>query len=702
MEKNGLRKIAGFIIAGIIVTAGLSLLTGCEDTITTAVKEEVKLAKLPEYTLTILDPAVGSVTPSGQITVKDGLSYDLSASAPNGYTFINWEVLSGNEYATFGDIFTPATTISISGGNVKIQPVVSNTPLTLTISDDGHGTTSPTSGDITVADGVPYSIDISAANTGYEFDKWVIISGTVVFGDAFQESTTATVTGGAAEIRATFKLKQYTINITNDGNGSTNLSSVILQHGVESEIITATPDAGYEFTSWSVSSGTGISFNTGSTDPTVYITATGGDATVQANFSLITYTLSITAATGGYVNPSGLKTVSYGVPFQLHAYPYGTYVFDSWSKSSGSGLVVFSDSSDKDSTVTLTGGDAVIQASFRKAIVTLTEVGSLPFSNSTTYPDSGKAIYQYGSNVYVFGPYGSNSVIRQINISSVSSPVTTNYRYISGIANSLVGNGTYMFAGTSTDIYKVAIGGFYSGSTLYTPSTTVPVTDLSNNYDNSSYIWASLSSGLIHDVAISNLDHGWTIIQNDGSGYNPQNIQSIYGGLLAVREDNGSHQLATYAVDAVTSATVTAADDAALLHNGSDMDPGTAGKPVLGVDGEYAYIPVYDPSTGYKVRIYDVTDSSSVSFIGQVSLTGAPQHIAVDDNYIYVGADVSNNAYIYVVDIYSKSSPVVRKSYNVSGFEKVDLVGRYGNYVYSVADTDAGKPTFIIYQLSFN
>ena len=33
----------------------------------------------------------------------------------------------------------------------------------------------------------------------------------------------------------------------------------------------------------------------------------------------------------GYASPSGAQTVYYGVPFQLHAYPYGTYVFNGWT-----------------------------------------------------------------------------------------------------------------------------------------------------------------------------------------------------------------------------------------------------------------------------------------------------------------------------------------------------------------------------------
>lgn len=50
----------------ILLTLAFIFVMGCEDTVTEAIQEEVKLAKLPEYTLTILDPAVGSVTLQGR------------------------------------------------------------------------------------------------------------------------------------------------------------------------------------------------------------------------------------------------------------------------------------------------------------------------------------------------------------------------------------------------------------------------------------------------------------------------------------------------------------------------------------------------------------------------------------------------------------------------------------------------------------
>jgi len=699
--KTNIIKTTGLILSLFIVLSGALFLTGCEDTIMPLIEEEVRLAELPEYTLTILDPAYGSVTPDGVITVKGGEPVDVSASAPGGYSFVNWQQISGVGIVTFVDENSPSTSLSLSGGDATIQPVISDTLWNLTIGTDGNGTTNPTSGIIEVANGVARNIDAypDSAN-GYEFDEWLQISGTAVFDNEFSSSTNVTITGGAAEIQATFKLMEYTINLTDDGNGTTNLSFVTVEHGVASQLVTATADLGYEFVGWTETSGAGISYNSGSTDSTVYITAIGGDATLRANFTKIPYTLNISATTGGYVNPSGNRAVTYGDPYQLHAYARGTYKFENWTKIGGSGIVSFSPNyTDKDATVTVTGGDVSIRANFRKAVVNFSTPNVLPFPDYSTYPDSGQSIYQYGSNVYVYGANGStNSVIREISLATVTSPIGTDSIYITGRAKGLIGNGTYLFAGSDVNLYKITRSGLTG---LTTPSTATPVIDISRNYSNSSYFWAALSTGVIHDVAVSNLDNGWTILNSD-SGYSYQNIQGVYNGLMAVRDDNGSHDLASYDVDAVTSATVYAADDTTLLHTGYDQDPGDAGKPVLGVDGEYMYVPVFDPDTGFKIRIYEVTDSTSAYYTGQVILTGEPLYIAVDDNYIYVAADLAGSAYIYVIDVYSKSSPIISKSHLISGFEKTDLVGRYGNYLYAVADTAAGKPTFYIYELSFD
>jgi hypothetical protein len=71
----------------------------------------------------------------------------------------------------------------------------------LTVQNDGNGTVSPSS--VSVSSGVPTPIS-ATANTGYTFKNWSVVSGSATFGNANSASTTATLSGGSATIRASF------------------------------------------------------------------------------------------------------------------------------------------------------------------------------------------------------------------------------------------------------------------------------------------------------------------------------------------------------------------------------------------------------------------------------------------------------------------------------------------------------------------
>ncbi len=200
----------------------LALFT-CEDTLTSVIREDVRVAQLPERSLTVLLPSNGSVVPQGTITVKDGEPLNVAATPNGGFTFFNWVLIGGSGTATFDDVNAASTTVRVTGGDAIIQPQISNTPLDLTMQNDGHGTTNP-SGTVQVGEGLPRNIEaIPNGAAGYEFDTWSQTSGTgtASFGDSSDPTTTVTVTGGPATIRAAFKLKQYTITLTNDTHGTT-------------------------------------------------------------------------------------------------------------------------------------------------------------------------------------------------------------------------------------------------------------------------------------------------------------------------------------------------------------------------------------------------------------------------------------------------------------------------------------------------
>jgi hypothetical protein len=694
------------IMRTVLLPLFLLALFTCEDTLTSLIQEDVRIASLPDRTLTILLPSDGSVVPQGTITVKDGEPLNVAATPNSGFSFYNWVFIGGAGTVTFDDVNAASTTVSVSGGDAIIQPQISSTPRALTITNDGHGTTNPT-GIVQVGEGLPRNIEaIPNGGAGYEFDTWSQVggTGTASFDDSSDPTTTVTVTGDDVTIRAAFKLKHYTVTLTNDTHGTTSPSGPIdVIHGVATTSISTSPGTGYRFKNWTVPSGSGIAFNPNSTTSPVVLTATGGNATVQGNFELIPYELTINAGTGGYVSPSGAQGVLYGVAFQLHAYPFGTYKFVNWTKTAGTGTVVFSNSTDVNATATVTGGNATIQANFTKESVTLSQVGTLSFLNTTTYPSEAKDIYFYNNYWYILGTgVSGNSVVRRVNVSNPAAPSSIqgeDYRYVNGLPRALIGDGTYLFAGTLStggNIHRMTIASFAPGATITSASPAAPVLDLAIYPASATYLWAVTSSAIKEYT--KSLYTGYYIINPDFGNFTY--VEKTPFGLLAIQDDNGANQMSAYDVDGTSGATWVAPDSTIAVHGGADMDPGNAGRIAMHPDGEWVAVPVDDPYDGFAVRTYWTDDMYGISYRGQALLSGDPKQVHVEDYYMYVAAAQGGSAYIYIIDVYNPSAPVVRTSFQVTGFEWVDAVYVNGNYLYAVVDTAAAaKPTVKVYQI---
>ena len=140
---------------------------------------------------------------SGDYFGEIGVPAYIEAYPESGYRFVNWTIQAGS--GSFGSSTSENTTFTTT----EDSEIVANFELipshTLTITDDGIGTTDP-SGENSVLEGVPTSI-IATPNVDIgEFKKWIVIAGSgVTFGDASSASTTVTLSSGDATIQATFK-----------------------------------------------------------------------------------------------------------------------------------------------------------------------------------------------------------------------------------------------------------------------------------------------------------------------------------------------------------------------------------------------------------------------------------------------------------------------------------------------------------------
>lgn len=193
----------------------------------------------------------------------------VTAAANAGYTFVNWTE-GGTVVSTSASYQFTLTSSRTLVANYKVIPT-SQLSVTLSSNPAAGGSTD---GEGAYASGASVTI-LATKNTGYTFVNWTDkTTGLVV-------STSASYTFALTTNRsfvANFILNTYTLTVNaSNGTVTKNPSQTSYNHGT-SVVLTATPNTGYVFTSWSGDA-------SGSLNPlTVIMTS---DKTITANFTAI-------------------------------------------------------------------------------------------------------------------------------------------------------------------------------------------------------------------------------------------------------------------------------------------------------------------------------------------------------------------------------------------------------------------------------
>ncbi len=167
------------------------------------------------------------------------------------------------------------------------MPVIAPYQYTLTITNDGKGTSTPT-GSMVVKNGESINITANPKN-GCLFNNWTKESGTgtVVFGDFKAASTTVTITGGNATIQSNFLPDpnvQFKLTVENDGNGTTNPAGQQQIANWSTINLNAFANPGYRFINWTKTAGMGEVEFDNEYAANANVTVNGGDVTIKANF----------------------------------------------------------------------------------------------------------------------------------------------------------------------------------------------------------------------------------------------------------------------------------------------------------------------------------------------------------------------------------------------------------------------------------
>lgn len=196
-------------------------------------------------TLSISTVGLGSITGAGDLPA--GSETAISATASTGYSFVRWEVLSGN--AVLSDSTLANTTVIVSS-DAQVRAVFEAVTWNISVipQDTVAGTTS---GSGTYQEGSV--VDISTTvNTGYRFVNWTSNTGNVIFEDSTSISTTITVNGEDV-ITALYEIvPTYPVIGSSGANGVITPSDTSWVSEGDSIAFTATPNSGYAVDSVSI------------------------------------------------------------------------------------------------------------------------------------------------------------------------------------------------------------------------------------------------------------------------------------------------------------------------------------------------------------------------------------------------------------------------------------------------------------------
>ena len=223
---------------------------------------------------------------------------------------------------------TPTSTSAVINGVSSFSDWTLGEVPTYTVTYDGNGNTggtAPIDGNAYLAgDAVTVLSEGSLVRTGYTFAGWnTAANGS---GTSYLAGQAFAMPANNLTLYAQWTINTYTLTYTADSGGSiVGTSPQTVNYGANGTLVTATPDTGYHFMSWSDGYPTAAR-----TDMNVM-----ADVNATAMFAINTYTLTYTAGSNGSITGTSPQTVNYGDSgTAVTAVPDMGYDFVNWSDAS--------------------------------------------------------------------------------------------------------------------------------------------------------------------------------------------------------------------------------------------------------------------------------------------------------------------------------------------------------------------------------
>lgn len=273
-----------------------------------------KWIPVPTYSITYDANGGSGYLPVDTVKYREGSQatiLDKSSLVKSGFTFLGWSDVKDAARANY----LPGSKYPIKAEDLVLYAVWTDRSVcTLTFNVNGGSSVisqSVVSGDKAIAPSEP-------GKTGCTFGGWFKDSNFLsewIF-------TTDTVTVNLT-LDAKWDIITYTLKYQPDVHGT--ISGVLSQtvdYGTSGTAVTAIPETGYHFVSWS----------DGNTNATRTDTNVKANISVIATFAIDQFTLKYFAGTHGTILGASSQTVNYGIPGTVvSAIPETGYHFVSWS-----------------------------------------------------------------------------------------------------------------------------------------------------------------------------------------------------------------------------------------------------------------------------------------------------------------------------------------------------------------------------------
>ena len=221
---------------------------GCSET------KFVKGSATTEYSVTVSTDGSGTAM-ADKTSAAAGTVVTLTATPKSGYTFKQWQVVTGGVTIKDNKFTMPVGNVEIKAIFEKdATPPPATTEYSVKVSTDGNGTamadkTSAAAGTVVTLTATPKS--------GYHFKQWQVVTGGVTIKD-----NKFTMPAGNVEIKAIFEkdatpppaTTEYSVKVSTDGNGTAMADKTSAAAGTV-VTLTATPKSGYTFKQWQVVTG---------------------------------------------------------------------------------------------------------------------------------------------------------------------------------------------------------------------------------------------------------------------------------------------------------------------------------------------------------------------------------------------------------------------------------------------------------------